>query len=386
VSAGERIMLQPEVCARRAVCPNARGMKIEGISHRSLWLAEDGRSVHVFDQTRLPWKLETLRLAGAEQVAHAIRTAQIRGAALVGVAAAYGIALALRDDATDPALDAAAALLLDARPGLACLHRSIRRMSAALRDLPIATRVAAAYAEAAAMAEEDVAANAAIGRHGRALLDTIAARHGAVNVLTHGHAGWTASVDWGTALAPVYMAHDAGLDVHVWVSETRPRGLGAALTAWELGQHGVPHTVIADGASGQVIQRGAVDIVLVGAERISRLGDLTNTIGTYPVALAARDNGVPFWAAVATAAVDGTAEAPACPVEERPSTEVTTMTGRALDGSVATVRVVASGSRAANPAHDVTPSRLITGLITDRGVCPASEAAIARLFPGQHAA
>lgn len=357
-------------------------MKIEGVSYRSLWLAEDGWSVHVFDQTRLPWKQETLRLANATQVAHAIRSAQVRGAALVGVLGAYGMAMALRVDATDAALDAAAAQLTEARADLITLGDTTRRMAAALRPLPFTDRLRAAYAQAAAIAEADIATNTAIGRHGLALLAPIARQRGRVNVLTHGHAGWLGTMDWGTALAPIYMAHDAGMNVHVWVAESRPGFQGATLTAWELGRHGVPHTVIADGATGHMLQRGAVDIVLTGAEYVTLQGDVINTVGTYPVALAAQDNGVPFWVAVASSGIARSADTKVQGDDARAATELTIVTGRALDGSIATIRVVASGSAAANPGTDLTPARLISGLITEHGPCNATEAAIAALPAG----
>ncbi len=362
-------------------------MKIEGTPHRSIWVAGDGWSVHIFDQTRLPWKLETLTLSSPSQVAHAIRTMQVRGAPLIGVLGAYGIALALRGNASDAVLDQTAAMLAETRPTAINLRWALDRMVRALRPLPTVERVRAAYAEAAAIADEDVATNAAIGRNGLELLEEIAARRQRVNVLTHCNAGWIATVDWGTALAPIYMAHDAGIDVHVWVDETRPRNQGAALTAWELGKHGVRHTVIADNAGGHLMQRGDVDIVLVGADRVTRTGDVANKIGTYLKALAARDTGVPFWVALPSSTIDWTiADGMVIPIEERPATELTTMTGRALDGSLATVRVVASGSPAANPAFDVTPARLVTGLITERGRCAASEAGLGGLFPDRLAA
>ena len=362
-------------------------MKIEGTPHRSIRVGEDGWSVHIFDQTRLPWKLETLTLTTPAQVAHAIRTMQVRGAPLIGVLGAYGIALALRAGATEAVLEQAAAMLAETRPTAINLRWALDRMVRTLRPVSAADRVRAAYAEAAAIADEDVATNAAIGRNGLGLLEGIAARRPRVNVLTHCNAGWIATVDWGTALAPIYMAHDAGIDVHVWVDETRPRNQGAALTAWELGKHGVRHTVIADNAGGHLMQRGEVDIVLVGTDRVTRTGDVANKIGTYLKALAAHDTGVPFWVALPSSTIDWTiADGMAIPIEERPATELTTMTGRALDGSLATVRVVASGSAAANPAFDVTPARLVTGLITERGRCAASEAGLAGLFPDRLAA
>ncbi len=254
-----------------------------------------------------------------------------------------------------------------------------------LRNTQVEDRVRAGYAEAAAIAEEDVAQNEAIGRHGLELIEQIAKRDGHVNVLTHCNAGWLATVDWGTALAPLYMAHDAGIDLHVWVDETRPRNQGAALTAWELGRHGVAHTVVADNAGGHLMQHGGVDLVIVGTDRVTRTGDVANKIGTYLKALAARDNDVPFWVALPSSTIDwtvadGVAE---IPIEERDAAEVTDVTGRTADGTIATVRVAPLASAAANPAFDVTPARLVTGLITDRGRCAASADGLLSLYPEQ---
>ena len=365
-------------------------MKIDGTPYRSVWVdAQDGWSVRILDQTKLPWSLEILRLTDVRAAAHAIRAMLARGAPLIGAVAAYGVCLALREDASTAALERDAAMLGQTRPTAVNLHWAIARMLARLRPLPEGGRVAAAYAEASAIADEDVAMCAAIGRHGAELIAAIAARTGRrVNVLTHCNAGWLATVDWGTALAPVYMALGQGVDVHVWVDETRPRNQGASLTAYELGKHGVKHTVIADNAGGHLMQHGAVDMVIVGADRVTRTGDVANKIGTYLKALAAQDNGVPFWVAMPSSTIDwtvsdGVAE---IPIEERAATEVTTMTGRALDGSIATVRVVPSDSPAANPAFDVTPARLVTGLITERGRCAATAAGLLSLFPERTAA
>ncbi|GBQ32263.1 S-methyl-5-thioribose-1-phosphate isomerase [Gluconacetobacter sacchari] len=362
-------------------------MKIGNVPYRSVWVdQEDGWSVHIFDQTRLPWALDILRLTGRDQVAHAIRSMQVRGAPLIGAVAAYGLALALRVDAADAAMERDAALLADTRPTAINLRWAIERMLARLRPLPAEARVAAAYDEAGRICDEDAAQNEAIGRHGLGLIQEIAARRGegaTVNILTHCNAGWIATVDWGTALAPIYMAHDSGLKVHVWVDETRPRNQGAALTAWELGSHGVPHTVIVDNAGGHLMQHGAVDMVIVGTDRVTRGGDVANKIGTYLKALAAHDNGVPFWVALPSTTIDwrvtdGLAE---IPIEERASAEVTTVTGQTADGRIETVRVAPPGSHAANPAFDVTPARLVTGLMTERGLCAASQAGLAELFP-----
>jgi methylthioribose-1-phosphate isomerase len=356
-------------------------MKIDGVPYRSVWLDQDGWSVRIFDQTRLPWEVIQLSLTTWQEAAHAIRTMQVRGAPLIGAVAAYGVALAMRADAAtlDPVLDA----LNETRPTAINLRWALDRQRARLHNLPHAARAAAAYAEAAAIADDDAETCRRIGANGLPLLEEIAARRGRVNVLTHCNAGWLATVDWGTALAPIYMAHDAGLDVHVWVDETRPRNQGAALTAFELGAHGVRHTVIADNAGGHLMQHGEVDIVIVGTDRVTRTGDVANKIGTYLKALAARDNGVPFWVALPHSTLDmtvrdGVAE---IPIEERSQAEVTDLTGRTADGRIETVRVVAAGSAAANPAFDVTPARLVTGLITERGRCAATEGALLVMYP-----
>ncbi len=351
-------------------------MKIDGTWHRSVRVdADDGWSVRILDQTRLPWAVEWLRLVDEAQVAHAIRSMQTRGAPLIGATAAYGVALAMRRDPA--ALEPVCAMLAETRPTAINLRWAIDRMLAALRNLPVADRAAAAYAQAAAIADDDAATCEAIGRHGLPLLQEIAAhkRGATINILTHCNAGWLATVDWGTALAPIYMAHDAGIPVHVWIDETRPRNQGAALTAFELGAHGVAHTVVADNAGGHLMQHGQVDIVIVGTDRVTRTGDVANKIGTYLKALAARDNGVPT---LDMRVGDGVAE---IPIEERAAAEVTDLTGRTADGRIETIRVVAAGSPAANPAFDVTPARLVTGLITERGRIPATAAAIAAMYP-----
>ncbi len=314
-------------------------MKINGVPHRSVWVDEgDGWSVRIFDQTRLPWSVEVLRLTDEQQVAHAIRSMQVRGAPLIGAVAAYGLALALRRDPAS--LEPVAAMLGDTRPTAINLRWALERMLARLRNTPLPDRAAAAYAEAAAICDEDVAMNAAIGRHGLPLIEAVAARKPGkrVNILTHCNAGWIATVDWGTALSPIYQAHDSGIPVHVWVDETRPRNQGAALTAWELGAHGVQHTVVADNAGGHLMQHGEVDLVFVGTDRVTRQGDVANKIGTYLKALAARDNDVPFWVALPSSTLDtrvrdGVAE---IPIEERYAAEVTDVTGLGPAGTVAT--------------------------------------------------
>ncbi len=361
-------------------------MKIDGTPYRTVWVDEtDGWSVRIIDQTKLPWSVDKPRLTTLAQVAHAIRTMQVRGAPLIGAAAAYGLCLAMRADATTAALEQAGALLGATRPTAVNLRWAIERMLARLRPAAPAQRVAAAYDEAARIADEDVAQCAAIGRHGMALIAAAAEAKGGgrVDVLTHCNAGWLATVDWGTALAPIYMAHEHGIAVHVWVDETRPRNQGAALTAFELGKHGVAHTVIADNAGGHLMQHGMVDLAIVGTDRVTRGGDVANKIGTYLKALAAHDSAVPFWVALPSSTIDwrirdGIAE---IPIEQRAAAEVTQLTGPTADGTLATVQVTAPGSPVANPAFDVTPARLVTGFITERGRCPASEAGLLSLFP-----
>jgi methylthioribose-1-phosphate isomerase len=361
-------------------------VKIDGSSYRSVWLnTQDGFSVHIFDQTKLPWALDILRLTNMEQAAHAIRAMQTRGAPLIGAVAAYGLSLALRADASTAAMERAATVLAATRPTAINLRWALDRMLTVLRNTPGESRVATAYAEAGKIADEDAAQNEAIGRHGLSLIEQLTRQKpGApIKILTHCNAGWLATVDWGTALAPIYMAHDAGIPIKVWVDETRPRNQGAALTAWELGKHGVPHTVIADNAGGHLMQHGEVDLVIVGTDRVTRTGDVANKIGTYLKALAARDNNVPFWVALPSTTIDwtvadGLAE---IPIEERAEAEVTSITGQLADGTIATMRVAAIGSPGANPAFDVTQARLVTGLITERGTCTASAEGLLSLFP-----
>jgi len=360
-------------------------MKIDGTPYRSVWVDADGWSVHVFDQTKLPWHVEILRLTDVDAAAHAIRSMQVRGAPLIGAVAAYGVALAVHADASSDALERDAAMLADTRPTAVNLHWAIARMLTRLRNTPEAERVRVAYAEAAAIADEDVAQSEAIAEHGLPLIQQAQARKPgeAVNVLTHCNAGWLATVDWGTALAPIYLAHDRGIKLHVWVDETRPRNQGAALTAWELGKHGVPHTVVADNAGGHLMQHDEVDLVIVGTDRVTRSGDVANKIGTYLKALAAHDNGVPFWVACPSSTIDWSVSDGVrdIPIEARSAAEVTDIVGRTATGEVVTVRVAAPDSAAANPAFDVTPARLVTGLITERGRCAATAAGLAELFP-----
>lgn len=364
-------------------------MKIAGRSFRTIVADPDGVSVQVIDQTRLPFAFELMRLATLDDAAVAIKTMIVRGAPLIGVTAAYGLALGLRDDASAEGIDRACATLAATRPTAINLRWALERVAAALREIPPDERFAYAFAEAGRIAEEDVASCRAIGTHGGTLIaDLHAATGRPVNVLTHCNAGWLATVDWGTALAPVYDAHERGVPVHVWVDETRPRNQGAALTAFELNGHGVPHTVIADNAGGHLMQHGQVDFCLVGSDRTTAVGDVCNKIGTYLKALAAKDTGVPFYAALPFSTIDwtlrdGVAE---IPIEERDAREVTHLTGRTEEGGLSTVQVVSPGSPVANPAFDVTPARLVTGIITERGVCEASEAGLLGLYPEQRKA
>jgi methylthioribose-1-phosphate isomerase len=361
-------------------------MKVDGKAMRSIWLESDGWSVGVIDQTALPHRLVTARLTTLAEAAHAIRAMVIRGAPLIGATAAYGMCLALRADASDEALARAYATLLATRPTAINLKWALDEMMAVVRNRPRAERAAAAYRRAAEICEEDVAINTGIARSGLPLIEAVAARKKPgerVNVLTHCNAGWLATVDVGTATAPIYMAHDKGIPIHVFADETRPRNQGASLTAWELGQHGVAHTLIADNTGGHLMQHGLVDLVIVGTDRVTANGDVCNKIGTYLKALAARDNNVPFYVALPSPTIDftvadGVAE---IPIEERSPDEVATMTGRTADGRIETVRIAPPGTPVANYGFDVTPARLVTGLITERGVIAASRAALAGAFP-----
>jgi methylthioribose-1-phosphate isomerase len=361
-------------------------MRVDGKSMRSIWLEPDGWSVGIIDQTALPHRLTTARLIDLKDAAQAISAMLIRGAPLIGATAAYGVCLALRADASDEALERTCATLLATRPTAINLKWALDEMVAAVRNRARDERVAAAYRRAGEICEQDIAINTAIGRNGLPLIEAVARRKQPgqpVNVLTHCNAGWLAAVDVGTATAPIYLAHDKGIAVHVFADETRPRNQGAALTAWELGRHGVAHTVIADNTGGHLMQHGLVDLVIVGTDRVTAAGDVCNKIGTYLKALAARDNNVPFYVALPSPTIDfsisdGLAE---IPIEQRAADELATMTGRTAQGGIATVRIVPDGSPVANYGFDVTPARLVSGLITERGVIAASRSALARAFP-----
>jgi methylthioribose-1-phosphate isomerase len=357
-------------------------VNVGGRALRPLRALPSRQGVEIIDQRALPHALAMRRLSSPEEVFTAIREMWLRGAPLIGAAAAYGYAMAARIDASNAALDAAQARLLDARPTAVNLAWALSRMHARVLRHAAPERAHAAWAEADAIAEEDVAVNAAIGRAGLPLLQAIAAkRDGPVRVLTHCNAGWLATVDWGTATAPLYLAHAQGLPLQVWVDETRPRNQGASLTAWELTQAGLPCTLIADNAGGHLMQRGQVDLVIVGCDRVAANGDVCNKIGTYLKALAAHDNGVPFYVAMPTSTLDlALPSGGAIPIEERSEREVTHLAGRDADGRVVEVQLTADGVAAANPAFDVTPARLVTGLITEHGIVAANEPALRALM------
>lgn len=354
-------------------------MRVDGKHFRSIWAAADGCAVEIIDQTLLPHAFVTLRLQTLRDAERAICDMQVRGAPLIGVTAAYGIALAMRTQASDTALALACSTLLATRPTAVNLRWSADRMHTVLAPLSEKARATAAWLEATLIADNDVALNTAIGEHGSEIIRATHQEKGStINILTHCNAGWLATVDRGTALAPIYSAFDAGIPVHVWVDETRPRNQGASLTAWELGQHGVPHTVIVDNVGGHLMQHGMIDMVIVGCDRVTACGDVCNKIGTYLKALAAHDNGVPFYVALPSPTVDwalqdGLRE---ISIEKRAEREVTHVTGLGEDGQLRTVRVTPEGSRAANFGFDVTPARLVTGLITEHGVLTASAQAM----------
>ena len=363
-------------------------MKINGTPTRTIWLAQDGRGVEIIDQTRLPHDFVVVRLDNLEDACASIRDMWVRGAPLIGATAAYGMALALRDGVSDARIEEAYAKLYATRPTAVNLRWALDEMKALLLPLPETDRLAAAYARAAQICDQDAADNEALGTHGAKIIAAIWERKKAqgatcVNVLTHCNAGWLATVDWGTAIAPIYKAFEQGIPLHVWVDETRPRNQGASLTARELNWHGVPHTVIVDNAGGHIMQHGLVDLCIVGTDRTTADGDVCNKIGTYLKALAAHDNGVPFYVGLPSPTIDWTLSdgVKEIPIEERDPTEVTHIQGRGPDGKLVTVQLTPDGSPAINYGFDVTPARLVTGLITERGVCAASRQGLLELFP-----
>ena len=359
-------------------------MKVDGKPYRTIWLGADGTTVQAIDQTLLPHQFVIRDLRTLEDAERAIRTMIVRGAPLIGASAGYGMALAMATDPSDAMLARAYTVLMESRPTAVNLRWALDDLRALLGPLPAAKRREAAYRRAGEICDEDAEICRRIGENGLGEIRRLKPRGERLNALTHCNAGWLATVDWGTALSPIYQAHDAGIPIHVWVDETRPRNQGASLTAWELGKHGVPHTVIADNAGGHLMQHGKVDFCIVGTDRTTRRGDVCNKIGTYLKALAAHDNGVPFYIGLPYPTIDWTLEdGRDIPIEERNSAELSRMSGRTGSGEVVTVDVLPEGSPAANPAFDVTPARLVTARITERGVCAASEAGLLSLYPEQ---
>ena len=360
-------------------------MKVDGKHYRSLWWDADKNALQIIDQRWLPHQFQVLQVDTLSGFAEAIVDMKVRGAPLIGVTAAYAMALAMRLDASDGSMDRAWTYFNATRPTAINLRWALNRCRDLVHPLPIADRALAALNLAHEMADEDVEINRMIGVHGLELIRKIAKQKPAgepVRLLTHCNAGWLATVDWGTATSPMYHAHDAGIPLHVWVDETRPRNQGA-LTAWELGSHGIPHTYITDNAGGHLMQHGQVDLVITGTDRTTRRGDVCNKIGTYLKALAAYDNGVPFYVSLPSPTIDWTVDdgVAEIPIEQRNAEEVTHIHGKTAGTMTGTVQVTPEGSPAGNPAFDVTPNRLVTGLITERGICDASESGLAGLFP-----
>jgi len=363
-------------------------MQVDGVSCRSIWVNTDGWSIDVIDQTRLPHSFEILNLNSLHDACVAIRDMVVRGAPLIGATAAYGYYLAMREDSSDAGMDKAQRLLAQTRPTAVNLRCALERLRTGLARLEPGARIDWAFAEAAKISAEDIATNQAIGQHGLEIISKMAASKAAgeaVNILTHCNAGWLATVDWGTATAPIYMAHNAGIPIHVWVDETRPRNQGASLTAWELGHHGVPHSLIVDNLGGHLMQHGMVDLCLVGSDRTTRSGDVCNKIGTYLKALAARDNDVPFYVCLPSTTIDweisnGIRD---IPIEQRDSREVTHLVGKQADTSITEVMITTADTHAINYAFDVTPARFITALITECGVVAADEESLAEIFSKQ---
>ena len=362
-------------------------MKIDGKPYRSIWPIKQGRVIEIIDQRKLPHVFEIVQLETVDDAARAIADMYVRGAPLIGATAAYGVCLALRDNPSDQSLEQAIQQLAATRPTAINLNWALAVMRDALIPLPAEKRWQAALQRAAQICDEDVELCRAMGQNGFTLIDALWKQHARpINILTHCNAGWLATVDWGTALAPIYMAHDAGIPVHVWVDETRPRNQGAHLTAWELGQHGVPHSVIVDNAGGHLMQHGQVDICFVGTDRTTASGDVCNKIGTYLKALAAQDNDVPFYVCAPSPSIDWSLNdgLKDIPIEQRAEDEIHEVSGLDAQGKVSSVRITPPGSPAANYAFDVTPAHLVTGLVTERGVCTASREGLQKLFPEKY--
>ncbi len=359
-------------------------MKIAGKNYRTIWLHADGVSVDVIDQTQLPHRFSVRTLHDLDASVDAIRSMVVRGAPLIGVTAAYGLALAMAQDPTDAMLTKACERLAATRPTAVNLRWALARLSERLRATQPLQRSALAYALAAALCDEDVRINEAIGVAGAEIIAALWERSGRqrpVNILTHCNAGWLATVDWGTALAPVYSAHDRGIPVHIFVDETRPRNQGASLTAWELQAHGVPYTLIVDNAGGHLMQQREVDLCIVGTDRVTADASVCNKIGTYLKALAAHDNGIPFYVALPSPTMDwNTRSGDLVPIEDRGAREVTHISGLASDGSLVEVGLAPPGANVRNPGFDVTPARLVTGFLTERGVAAATPEALRTLL------
>ena len=365
-------------------------MNYLGKPWRTIWPEQHLSEIGVIDQRLLPHEFKTLTLHSAEECAEAIRNMTVRGAPLIGATAAYGLSLSLAKNASDAALDAAYQMLLQTRPTAVNLRWALDRIRTAVVTLPVSERAAVAWENSAQLCDDDVATNEAIGRHGLKLFQEIwekkrsqsSTEKPVLNVLTHCNAGWIACVDWGTALAPIYKAHDLGIPVHVWVDETRPRNQGASLTAWELKHHGVPYTVVVDNCGGHLMQHGMVDLCIVGTDRTTAQGDVCNKIGTYLKALAARDNGVPFFVALPSSTIDWTINdgIKEIPIEQRSASEVTHIRGKSGTGEMVEVQLTPDGSKAANYGFDVTPARLVTALITEKGSCEATVKGLQGLF------
>ena len=358
---------------------------------RPIWLDESNGEVNVIDQRSLPHELVVLALQTVDDTIYAIQEMVVRGAPLIGITAAYGVYLAVKNAPSGAAEDHLAtecARIQAARPTAVNLQWAVDRVQAEIRGLSAEQRLDTARRVAGQIAEEEADNCRRIGQHGLRLVEAISQRKNGttVNILTHCNAGWLATIAYGTATAPMYTAHDRGVDVHIWVDETRPLNQGARLTAWELGRQGVAHTVITDNAGGHLMQHGMVDMVIVGTDRTTYTGDVANKIGTYLKALAARDNGIPFYVALPSSTFDwslrdGVGE---IPIEERDPDEIRYIQGHSEKG-LQSVCVPPAASPAANYAFDVTPARLVTGFITERGVCAATEEAIRALFPDKEA-